>query len=125
MNLPPITSEQLMILVMAWEEGVPGNMAAPLVKLGLLHREPPYYRLTDTGRALLSQHALYKPFLVQSKEHDVWFDCGRTWTQTGAYGLMARLNAACPPRQYRILDEERRVIFTTEKPNQPKTEIDL
>lgn len=115
MNIPEVTTEQLMLLVIAWEDGLAQQIAAPLVEKGLLHREPPHFRLTDAGRELLTQHALYKPYLVQAKEFNTWFDCGRNWTQAGALAYMTRLNMACPPRQYRILDEERRVIWSSEE----------
>jgi hypothetical protein len=113
-DLPPITSDELKTLVLAFEEGLPGEAANPLIAKGLLMRCPPHTLLTETGRAILMQHALYKPFLVQSYTGARWIDCGRTWTETGAMTLMARLNLAFPPRHWRILDEDRKVIFTTE-----------
>jgi hypothetical protein len=113
-DLPTITPDELKILVMAFEDGVPPVAAAPLVAKGWLMRCPPHYLLTDTGRGLLIQHAHYKPFLVQARESTQWVDFGRTWTLTGAYGLMARLNIVCSPCHYRILDEDRKVIFTSE-----------
>jgi hypothetical protein len=113
-DLPPITSEELKILVTAFEDGVAPDVAAPLVAKGLLRRCPPHHELTETGRGLLMQHALYKPFLVQGREGVQWIDLGRNWTEVGAFGLMSRLNIVCSPCHYRILDEDRKVIFTTE-----------
>jgi hypothetical protein len=113
-DLPTITPDELKILVTAFEDGVAPEAAAALVTKGWLMRCPPHYLLTETGRGLLIQHAHYKPFLVQSRGMNGWIDCGRTWTETGAYGLMARLNSICNPCHYRILDEDRKVIFTTE-----------
>lgn len=112
---PDVTTEHLMLLCIAWETGLEQKLAAPLVQMGLLHKDPPHFRLTDKGRALLCEHALYKPYLVQAKEYNTWFDLARQWTQVGALEYLSRMNALCAPRAYRILDEERRVVFTTEK----------
>jgi hypothetical protein len=114
-DLPAITTTELKALVIAFETGLPSDLAQPLIDKGLLMRCPPHLLLTEQGRALLIQHAEYKPFLVQRTEDGKWLDCGRTWTETGAYGLYAREGAIWKESDFRVLNEDREVIFTTEK----------
>jgi hypothetical protein len=114
MNLPPITPNELKVLAIAFESGLPNDLAQPLIDKGLLMRCPPHLVLTEEGRALLIYHAAYKPFLLQRYEGGAWLDSGRTWTEAGAYGLYAKSGAIWRECEFRILDEERKVIFTTE-----------